>query len=513
MKFIYHYSKTLPRLSWGVMMTKNNGNIDVFHGHWVETNSNFFVEGAWEGVFEKGEFDKSSLLMGSGGKIQDNYVVFSTPNHTIERLHVIRKKDKLFISNSLAFVLTMAKESLDINYLSYESDFSTISKGIYDYKSCIPLKGNEKLEIYYYCNLLIDSELNINKTIKLESAQFSNYKEYHDFLLSSLKKIADNAISDKRKIKYDVISTISAGYDSAACAALATELGCKTAVTFNHPKKYTEDSGEEIARILGYKNIIKKSADGYLKNNSLIEAEFLSSGDLGSTMSYSSFEEEFKQKIVLTGFFGDSVWNKNSKRINSVILRTSPISNSLYEFRLRVGFIYIPVPIFGCTNHEAIHNISNSEEMQKWSLGNDYDRPIPRRIVEEKGVRRDLFGIKKTGLGLNYGSYSLRRIKKRMSERSFESFKQYYKRNKSLKRLIVNYKHVFCYSILFIIISINFLCNKLGIKANIKFKFLPEKYTCNPFSPVLLFHWGISKTVDRYQNYNDQSEINEEVKI
>lgn len=509
MKFKYHRNNSLPRLSWGAIITKNKKDIDVFHGNWVETNSNFFVEGVWDGIFEKGEFEKSSLFMGSGGKIQDNNVMFSTPNHTVERLHIIRKKDKLFISNSLAFVLTMANENLDLDYLCYEFDFSTISKGIYDYKVYIPLKRNEKLEVYYYCNLLIDSELNIKITHKFDSVNFSNYKEYYDFLLNSLKNIEDNAISDKRKIKYDVISTISTGYDSATASAIAAELGCNSVVTFNHPKKYEKDDGEQIATILGYKNIIKKSADEYLRNNNLIEAEFLSTGGLGSSIVMSSFEEEFQQKIVLTGMYGDSVWDKNNKRVNSVILRDLPIANSLFEFRLRVGFIYIPLPGFGCTNHRLIHNISNSEEMQKWSLSNDYDRPIPRRILEEKGVKRNLFGFKKNGLGFRYSNYSLRKIQKRMSKKSFKSFKEYYKKNMSLKRLIINYKHLFFYSMFFIIFFINYLFKKLGIKVNIKHNSLPEKYNCNPFSSPLLIHWGVSTTKERYKYYNTNRITNE----
>ncbi|MBS4538822.1 hypothetical protein GOQ27_10120 [Clostridium sp. D2Q-11] len=500
MEFAYHCSNTLPKLSWVAIMKKNNDYIDVFHGEWVETNSNFFVEGAWDREFEKGEFDKSSLLMGSGGKIQNNYVVFSTPSHIVERLHIIRKKDKLYISNSLVFVLTMTNEKLDLDYSIYESDFSLGSE-------YIPLQGNQQLEMYYYCNLLIDKELNINKTLKSNSVKFSTYKEYYDFLLTSLKNISNNAISDKRKIKYDLISTISTGYDSAACSALAAELGCKTVLTFNHPKKYREDSGEEIARLLGYENIIKKSANEYLENNNFGEAEFLSTGELGSSIVMASFEEGIQQKMVLTGYYGDSVWNKNDKRISSSILPTPPIPNSLYEFRFRVGFIYIPLPMFGCTNYKLIHNISNSKEMEKWSLGNDYDRPIPRRIVEEKGVKRELFGFRKNGLGFNYSNSSLRRIKKRMSKKSFKSFKEYYKKNKSIKRLICNYKHIFCYSMFFLITLINFILNKVGIKNIINSNFLPKKYICNPFSPAMLFHWGVSKTSERYKGYNIQSKI------
>ena len=37
--------------------------------------------------------------------------------------------------------------------------------------------------------------------------------------------------------------------------------------------------------------------------------------------------------------------------------------------------------------------------MGDWRVGGDYDRPIPRRIVESAGVPRDYFGMRKMGGG------------------------------------------------------------------------------------------------------------------
>ena len=52
-------------------------------------------------------------------------------------------------------------------------------------------------------------------------------------------------------------------------------------------------------------------------------------------------------------------------------------------------------------NWPSIHRISNSKEMQEYSVGGKYDRPIPRRIIETKGIKRDEFMLKK-GAGFNY---------------------------------------------------------------------------------------------------------------
>ncbi|MBW2176817.1 MAG: hypothetical protein JRH03_07695, partial [Deltaproteobacteria bacterium] len=47
-------------------------------------------------------------------------------------------------------------------------------------------------------------------------------------------------------------------------------------------------------------------------------------------------------------------------------------------------------------------NISLSSEMEPWRLHNSYDRPIPRRIAEEAGVERHLFGIEKKFVATKY---------------------------------------------------------------------------------------------------------------
>ncbi len=44
-----------------------------------------------------------------------------------------------------------------------------------------------------------------------------------------------------------------------------------------------------------------------------------------------------------------------------------------------------------------LYAITRSEEMGPWTLGVSYDRPIARRLAEEAGVSRALFGQRKMG--------------------------------------------------------------------------------------------------------------------
>lgn len=93
------------------------------------------------------------------------------------------------------------------------------------------------------------------------------------------------------------MTTVSKGHDAPACAAIASDLVCETALTFNAPEKYAEDIGKEIAEGLGYKNIVLKNAHQYLNNTNLVKAEFVSSGELGTWIVFSAFEKEILDKF------------------------------------------------------------------------------------------------------------------------------------------------------------------------------------------------------------------------
>src|SRR5690349_7377840 len=95
------------------------------------------------------------------------------------------------------------------------------------------------------------------------------------------------------------------------------------------------------------------------------------------------------------------------------------------EFRLRVGFLHLPVPYLGCVRHEDIHRISNSAEMKDWNTADGkYDKPIPCRLLQEAGVPRRLFGQQKKAVTQPFISVSsddppARQV---LSEESFADF-------------------------------------------------------------------------------------------
>lgn len=73
--------------------------------------------------------------------------------------------------------------------------------------------------------------------------------------------------------------------------------------------------------------------------------------------------------------------------------------------------------------------------MKPWSLHNDYDRPIARRIAEVSGVSREAFGMHKKGVGRHYYRLPKSRALRRL-------FLQYLKKQYELSPWFVYTYHI-----------------------------------------------------------------------
>lgn len=317
-------------------------------------------------------------------------------------------------------------------------------------------------------------------------------------MINTVKNIRDNLNSPKRKVKYDPIVFSSQGYDSSACAVIGKKIKCTKAVTYESKKNNRSDNGKKIVKKLNYNDIIVKNELDYLNKN--IAEEFVASGELGTSIFFAASEDDLKQKYLLSGIHGDKMWDKNCKYLNKDIIRSFYPDTAKKEFRLRTGFINITIPFLGVENIEQVNEISNSEEMKNWSLDNDYDRPIPRRIVEEAGVPRGYFGMEKSGgAGSNLRFGYLSYLEKIMPSSNFEEFNDFYETHKNKREFSFYYfKRSFFYSIY--LLNILF---KQKLQVNIIERLFdidkwPRKYKCSPWAPSMLFHWGTKKLMDKY---------------
>lgn len=406
MNFVFNEIPNLPVLAWCLRMEAGSDKAALMHGSGVDCHSDFFYEGCWNGSLTGTGLFESSVCIASGASIYNETLIIACPSNTVARVYIIKLDDTLWASNSMAFVVAASKQALESDYLFYRDDISSIINGLNKATKNVPLEGNASIEMYCHCNILIEKNLTVRRLEKTPCPSFSTFLEYRFFLTNCLNSLLTNANLSTRLRQFKPLVSISRGYDSVTCSVLAKEAGCQDAITLFNPDSDEpyNDNGAAIAEILGLK-IREFSRVAYKNINK--ESEFLSLGTGGEDAFFAPFENLLQGKIFISGFHGDKVWDKNCEKISDQIVRGDPSGGDLEEFRLRVGFIHMPIPFFGCRAHRAIVAISNSPEMEAWSIGGDYDRPICRRIAEEAGLARASFGQKKRVMSRSFISEKL----------------------------------------------------------------------------------------------------------
>lgn len=417
----------------------------------------------------------------------------------LESICSITIGDRVWVSNSVPFLLAATGSSLDKEYFHYEEDFCSGMKGVRNSSKSTPLSVGRELRFHRSCNVEVDAQLTVNEKTKHSELDFHNYDAYMDSLRKVLRRIKENATDRARKTPYGMVTTISRGYDAPAASALAFEVGCRIALTFNTPERYKDDCGSEIARRLGYSEIHELDGEEYLRNTALLEAESCSTGNAGTSIIFLPYEKLYRGKLLFRGTRGDSLWARAHKNVNDEQDFTSEnqlvqSDSAFTENMLRNNTVIINVPMIGCDRWTEIDRLSSSSEMDTWSVGGDYDRPIPRRIVEEKGVERTAFGQKKTGVGITYHFDTLRRVGRRMSPVSYSSLLSY---KKNLKRNGLSYAlyAMKCYT-KDLPMYLNYLTSKLRIPLHFSTEGCGKM--SSPISTVLIL-WGMDVMVNRYK--------------
>jgi hypothetical protein len=504
MKFIYQNIQTLPRLAWCAILEKYSGMVEVLHGPWVEARDSFFVDGIWDGTFSEGSID-DAYLMGTGGMIKGGKVLFCTPYHSHERLHFLWKGTRLYISPSLAFLLKQANQKLDPNHIPYHAQLIEMLFGYERHIGSIPLASGDSVKIIHFRNILVDNNLKITVLDKKTSPEFTSYEHYRQYLADKLKLFISNATSENRNVRYGIMTTISTGYDSPACSVLAHEAGCKNAVTFKtsrpegRDKTENDDSGKAIGELIGL-SVQEYDRKAYLSQEGTPEAEFVASGDLGQDFELCAFENAWAQKVVLIGDHGYYMWGRyhQKKNVHTRLYREDTGGDCLIDFRTRVGFIPLRLIFVGALSHPSLYRITNSKEMIPWHTDTGYDRPIARRIVEEKGVPRFLFGQKKKAVSILLNSDV--RLKRQMKPESYTSFYNYYLNHKKYRSRI---KQLF-YEVMFRLFQANYKLLSIPNTILTRLGFpvipgmVPNRFSQAPGMPSFLVHWGISSIEDRY---------------
>ncbi len=399
---------TLPPLAW--LCTREGRSYQFRIGRGIERFDDGFFEGVWAGDFADFSNAHRRTHYGSGVLVRKS-VLFLPPKHVLECLFILRDHARRtdYISNSLCFCLAAGAPAIDPGYWQSVVDktLQAASLGVYRYDPTVLSDDRYTLLRVMHNNFRFTRTGNIRFAPRYPGLEFEQFSDYRDHLTATIATLFANGAHSRRRFRFKPIVSLSRGYDSPAAAVLARDAGCMDALSIRGKVRGMEDSGREIGESLGlnvteFDNVISTdiarlelSYAGALEEKA---QEFIATAGIGDDLTFLALEPELEGRILLTGVWGDSIWARNSTVAPGLPTRT-PFGKSLTEFRLRVGFAHVPVPMIGAFYPPSIVSISNSPPMlQQYSVGGRYDRPIPRRIVEEAGVARDEFGTAKNAI-------------------------------------------------------------------------------------------------------------------
>jgi hypothetical protein len=432
LKMKYNPMSSLPKLAWLASLNLETfAELSVFHGSAVECRDTWMVEGVWDGDFSSGNFHTAENFFGSGIRAEHGRVYFVPSSALVDHLFYCVDRERLLVSNSLIALLGFTGAALDDKHDYYSESMSIVKEGIGKYNKEFKVIHPEIEQFYqvFYENIIVTKD-KISFECKNGLHEITSYEQYYGLLWNALSYIGDNYKDPNRTIPISAFTTISSGYDSTAVTCLAKKLGVETCFTLRKSAswirwsaKYAVDDGALAARQLNL-NVIH--ADASPSDITDDELYFISTNygksqnnavanEVVHSLVVAYIEQRCSAAVLFTGYRGDKVWDMNTLEEflgEGLVQSTSEIGFS--EIRLKSGFINIAVPYILARNIRNIVAISRSEEMKPWSLNNEYDRPIARRIAESSGVGRKAFGMQKKGVALHYyrlpKSYTLKKL-------------------------------------------------------------------------------------------------------
>jgi hypothetical protein len=219
-----------------------------------------------------------------------------------------------------------------------------------------------------------------------------NYGDYRRQLSQVIAGLGKNWSDALRSHPFTAVSTISTGYDSPAATAITREAGLETAITIARGRSGDVDDGSTIAQHLGVPiRVVSRQA---WKDEIGAEPKFIASDAKGEDIYFAGAAELLKGRVLMTGYGGTRVWGVKPA-LNEDYQRGDQSGLSHCEARLHLGYIHLPIPFLVADHTAELRRISSMPDMIAWHVEGDYNCPIARRIVEEAGVPRSKFGMKK----------------------------------------------------------------------------------------------------------------------
>ena len=400
----------LPKLGWWADFDVSNDSLSVLHGTSVEPGDRFLVEGVWDGDFSLGEFHRSEAFFGSGIRLEDGDVYFVASSATVDRLFICQDGSHVFASNSLLIMLAQIEATLNPD-LDYRRQTMSMMEGIDCENNRFPIRHKSiDYLTQFTCKNAVVSNGEATYYRRDTTRSFDGFEHYFSELNSTLVRIGANYTDSSRATNVRPFGTLSTGYDSTAVTCLSREIGVKECFTYtgSWSKRSTNDpafDARPIASALGVE-VISLNSSGI---RSAVDEQFMQAASrLGAQTKLlplaAHIESHCDSAVLFTGYHGGSVWGMNPKAslVGRALKKRDVSGLDLAELRLKSGFVNVPVPFIFASNIESILAVSRAKDMAPWRLNTGYDRPIPRRILEEAGVDRYLFGTEKAAVFNRY---------------------------------------------------------------------------------------------------------------
>lgn len=399
-KFDYQPASDLPARAWIAWI--GDGVVDVVCGLSVVREADAFFEGTWAGPRSLKALPDVTTIFGSGVVVRGEGLMVISPGHVFDGIWFVSLPGRLVVANTLVGLLAGAGLELDPDE-SYPARFLPIA----DLKwmpedqatgllaNCIVTLPTRTATVsgLFFENLRIDSNGSPHLSRKPRESPFRSFVDYRDRLSEATASAFANAAG------YEPVVALSGGYDSTGVAVVASKLGCRRAVSLDTARLFpggasTEDAGHAAAVALGLEIEVFDRLS-YREREDLPEAEFLAGGMSGEDIVMSAFEPSIRRTLLITGFWTGTVWVKSHAYPPRWSHPGDLSGCDLTEFGLRTDFIHVPLATFGAAQARHFDHFFDAADMQPYTLGGHYDRPIPRRLAEEAGVPRGSFGVRK----------------------------------------------------------------------------------------------------------------------
>jgi hypothetical protein len=395
----------LPKLAWLADLERATLVTNVLHGPSVEVGDGFVVEGCWNGPFEKGRVDDAETVVGSGIVDRPDAIVFVPPSNTLDSLFLVERPHRLFVSNSLPLILARCEERLTPD-CDYAAVHDSIADGIDRYVPDIRTDKGDVRRLMVR-NLVVRTT-GWDLADKPLPPHFESFGQYADYLERTYGELVANIRDPARRQRIAIFSTQSRGYDTTAVNAIAAKHGldkvftCTTArdrtAFVDHERDTGNDDGTQIGNALGFECI---AIDRLAFARAALPEEILyyASSYLPQDLNLLEINGHVDGvAVLLSGTFGE-IWRGREyyephhlDAVSDELVRADLAQHGMSEVRLHVGLLPLPLPFVGARRRVDIYRIACLPEMQNWRAGASYEKPIARRLAEERGVARALFG-------------------------------------------------------------------------------------------------------------------------